>query len=374
MSIVKVIGEKFKLASRWARVGAFLLDIGLLGFCQALLVLGTYIFHPFIDEFSDMFYFAPHDMTTFIFTLLTTVLWTFGILLMDGVKKGGGFGKRLMSLQIIRLKDGQPANLKDAFVRRFAGLFQPIDWLFLAGKERQRMGDKLAKTIVVQLDSPLVEIIPETELETVKEKETEEKDLEKVLEDVILEITNRFSEAKQKVDASIGIEKQFQNAHDNAVAQADKCEERAVISLQAGREDLAREDLAQRNEYRNLANRYKTQWEEQKQTVQHLTTLLDTLHQKTQQTQRERDVVLAQHRNVDAHEHLQQTLTELQGNKAFEILKKMGQNVTEAAALAKAASEVDVEFKNVEVNHEFVNYAEDEAIEKELADLKQKIQ
>ena len=236
------------------------------------------------------------------------------------------------------------------------------------------MGDKLAKTIVVQLDSPLVEIVPETEAETEKENETEEKDLEKVLEDVIHEITNRFSEAKQKVDASIGIEKQFQNAHDNAVAQAAKCEERAVISLQAGREDLAREDLTQRNEYRNLANRYKTQWEEQKQTVQHLTTLLDTLHQKTQQTQRERDVVLAQHRNVDAQEHLQQTLTELQGNKAFEILKKMGQNVTEAAALAKAASEVDVEFKNVEVNHEFVNYAEDEAIEKELADLKQKIQ
>ena len=50
---------------------------------------------------------------------------------MDGVKKGGGFGKRLMSLQIIRLKDGQPANMKDVFVRRFAGLFQPIDWLFM---------------------------------------------------------------------------------------------------------------------------------------------------------------------------------------------------------------------------------------------------
>ena len=374
MSIVKVIGEKFKLASRWARVGAFLLDIGLLGFFQALVILSGFIIYPFFDDFLNLYEPNSDFLTTSTITLLSTALWIFGILLMDGVGKGSGFGKRLMSLQIIRLKDGKPANMKDVFVRRFSGLFQPIDWLFAVGKERQRMGDKLAKTIVVQLDSPLVEIIPETEAEKVREKETEEKDLEKVLEDVIHEITNRFSEAKQKVDASIGIEKQFQNAHDNAVAQAAKCEERAVISLQAGREDLAREDLAQRNEYRNLANRYKTQWEEQKQTVQHLTTLLDTLHQKTQQTQRERDVVLAQHRNVDAQEHLQQTLTELQGNKAFEILKKMGQNVTEAAALAKAASEVDVEFKNVEVNHEFVNYAEDEAIEKELADLKQKIQ
>ena len=64
------------------------------------------------------------------------------------------------------------------------------------GKERQRMGDKLAKTVVVKLDSPLVEIVPETETEV--EAESEEKDLEKVLEDVILEITNRFSEAKQE--------------------------------------------------------------------------------------------------------------------------------------------------------------------------------
>lgn len=372
MSIVKVIGEKFKLASRWSRVGAFLLDIGLLGFCQALVFLSGFIIYPFFDDFLDLYTQDASFLTTSSITLLSTVLWIFGILLMDGVGKGSGFGKRLMSLQIIRLKDGKPAKMKDVFVRRFAGLFQPIDWLFLAGKERQRMGDKLAKTIVVQLDSPHVEIVSEIEVE--KEKDTEEKDLEKVLEDVIHEITNRFSEAKQKVDASIGIEKQFQNAHDNAVAQAAKCEERAVISLQAGREDLAREDLAQRNEYRNLANRYKTQWEEQKQTVQHLTTLLDTLHQKTQQTQRERDVVIAQHRNVDAQEHLQQTLTELQGNKAFEILKKMGQNVTEAAALAKAASEVDVEIKEVELTHEFTNYAKDEAIEKELADLKQKIQ
>ena len=52
----------------------------------------------------------------------------------------------------------------------------------------------------------------------------------------------------------------------------------------------------------------------------------------------------------------------------------MGQNVTEAAALAKAASEVDVEIKDVELTREFTNYAEDEAIDKELAELKEKLQ
>ena len=35
MSIIKVAGKKFKLASRWARLGAFLLDVGLPGFLSS---------------------------------------------------------------------------------------------------------------------------------------------------------------------------------------------------------------------------------------------------------------------------------------------------------------------------------------------------
>ena len=144
-------------------------------------------------------------------------LGIYGLLFMDGFKKGGGFGKRLLSLQTIRLEDGEPANFKDAFVRRFAGIFQPVDWLFATGKEKQRMGDKLAKTVVVKLDTKSVEFVTEGETESAVKTRAATTDLEKVLGDVIHEITNRFSEAKQKVDASVGIEKQFQNAHEGAI-------------------------------------------------------------------------------------------------------------------------------------------------------------
>ena len=48
MSIIKVAGKQFKLASRWARLGAFLLDVGLLGFCQALLIFGGLHYSQFL--------------------------------------------------------------------------------------------------------------------------------------------------------------------------------------------------------------------------------------------------------------------------------------------------------------------------------------
>ena len=370
MSIIKVAGKKFKLASRWARLGAFLLDVGFLGICQLLLVLGGFVLFTFFDGLNSR---NASDVTSISVATLSAVLWFYGLFFMDGFKKGGGFGKRLLSLQTIRLEDGEPADFKDAFVRRFAGIFQPIDWLFAAGKEKQRMGDKLAKTVVVKLDTKSVEFVTEDETESGVKDGAVTTDLEKVLGDVIHEITNRFSEAKQKVDASIGIEKQFQNAHEGAIAQAERCEERASIAIQAGREDLAREDLAQRNEYRRLASSYKAQWNEQKRVVAHLTTLFETLQQKTEETERKRDQVIAQHTNVDAHAHLHQALTELQDSKAFEILRQVEQNVTEAAALARAAAEVDAEFKDVKLHREFSNYAEDASVDKDLAELKAKI-
>ncbi len=302
-------------------------------------------------------------MTLPFMMLLSIVLWSAGLLFMDGFKNGQGFGKRVLSLQVIRLRDGKPCSFKDSFIRRVTGFFQPFDLLFALGGKRQRMGDKFAETVVVKYEPYLEEIAAEAV-----------KDPEKVLENAILEMTNRLSEAKQKVDASIGIEKQFQNAYEGAVVQAERCEERATIAIQAGREDLAREDIAQRNEYRQLANRYKTQWDEQKQVVADLTTLLETLQKKTEEAERKRDIVIAQHRNVDAHQHLQETLTEMQDGTAFEILNKMEQNASEAATLARAASEVDIDLRDTKLNREFAGYAEEASIDNDLAELKAKLQ
>ena len=223
------------------------------------------------------------------------------------------------------------------------------------------MGDKLAETVVVKCSQEL------------EQTEAETDDPEKVLENAIVRMTNRLSEAHQKVDASIGVEKQFQDAYEGAVVQAEKWQERAVIDLKAGREDLAREDLEKRNEYRLLADKYKTQWEEQKQVVQALSDLLEHLQQKMMEVEAKKAVVVAQHRNVDAEAHLREMLKEVQDNKAFEVLVKMEQDATEAATLAKAAAEVDVAYQNTKLEREFSSYAEEASLDKDLAELKTKL-
>ena len=391
MKFIEVAGKKFRLASRWSRLFAFLIDGLLVAGVLSILVflfdaMGSGIGPSLIrigllsallwtlgpkTKIYDEGAFALAQMSIiglfgpWLNYGLDTLLWggtaigTAILFFMDGFGEGQGAGKKLLSLQVLQLKNGKPCSFKDSFVRRLTSIFQPLDLFWTFGKQRQRMGDKLAETVVVKL-APELEVL-----------ETE--DPEKILENTVVEMTNRLSDARQKVDASVGVEKLFQNAYEGAIAQASGWQERAVINLKAGREDLAREDLEKRNEYRRLADKYKTQWEEQKQVVHALSNLLEHLQQKMTETEGKKAVVVAQHRNVDAESHLRELLKEIQDSEAFETLTKMEQDATEAATLAKAAAELDVPYQNMKSEREFASYAEEASLDKDLTELKAKL-
>ncbi len=393
MKFIEVAGKKLKLASRFARLSAFLIDgmlvVGILsilvflfdamgsGIGPSLIRIGLlsallWTLGPKTEIDEDAFPLVQMSIIGLFGPWLNygldTLIWggtAIGaaiLFFMDGFGDGQGAGKKLLSLQVLQLENGKPCSFKDSFVRRLTSIFQPLDSLWTFGKQRQRMGDKLAETVVVKLDA-----VPEV-------LETETEDPEKILENAIVEMTNRLSDARQKVDASVGVEKLFRNAYEGAVAQAERWQERAIINLKSGREDLAREDLGKRNEYQRLADQYKKQEEEQEQVVQALSDLLEHLQQKTMEAEGKKATVVAQHRNIDAEVHLRETLKEIQDSEAFETLTKMEQDATEAATLAKAAAEVDVAHQDTKLAREFAGYAEEASLDKDLAELKTKLQ
>ena len=392
MKFIEVAGKKFKLASRFARLSAFFIDGMLVAGVLSILVflfdaMGSGIgpslirigllsvllwtLGPKTEIDEDTFPLVQMSIIAlfgpWLNYSLDTLLWggtAIGAALLffiDGFGDGQGPGKKLLSLQVLRLKNGKPCSFKDSFVRRLAGIFQPLDFFWTLGEKKQRMGDKLAETVVVKLN-PVPEVL-----------ETETEDPEKILENAIVEMTNRLSDARQKVDAAVGVEKLFQNAYEGAVAQAERWQERAIINLKAGREDLAREDLGKRNEYQRLADQYKKQGEEQEQVVQALSDLLEHLQQKTMEAEGKKATVVAQHRNIDAEVHLRETLKEIQNNQAFETLANIEKKATEAATLAKAAAEADVAYQNTALAREFSGYAEEASLDKDLTELKAKL-
>ena len=73
-------------------------------------------------------------------------------LLADGLNEGQSFAKRWLGLRVIDAKTGAACTFGQSIVRNLFGILGPFDWIFIFGDRRQRLGDKIAGTIVVIAD------------------------------------------------------------------------------------------------------------------------------------------------------------------------------------------------------------------------------
>ena len=86
-----------------------------------------------------------------------TIGWFFGppiglfyVLFADGFKNGQSYAKRLMELAVVDAVTGKPCTFFKSFVRNvFLSLLGPFDWMFIFSESRQRLGDRVANTIVI---------------------------------------------------------------------------------------------------------------------------------------------------------------------------------------------------------------------------------
>jgi uncharacterized RDD family membrane protein YckC len=71
-------------------------------------------------------------------------------LLADALPGGQSLGKRWLDMAVVDATSGEPCSVVQSFIRNLLlTILGPIDWLFIFGERHQRLGDKLAGTIVV---------------------------------------------------------------------------------------------------------------------------------------------------------------------------------------------------------------------------------
>jgi|SRR6266508_2329265 uncharacterized RDD family membrane protein YckC len=80
-----------------------------------------------------------------------SVLGFFYILFADGFSGGQSYGKRAMKIAVVDASSGQPCTFMKSFIRNILlSLLGIIDWVFIFGAKRQRLGDMAANTIVIK--------------------------------------------------------------------------------------------------------------------------------------------------------------------------------------------------------------------------------
>jgi uncharacterized RDD family membrane protein YckC len=69
----------------------------------------------------------------------------------DALNEGQSVGKLWLGMRVIDARTGAPCTYYQSFVRNLLlSIAGPLDWIFIFGERRQRLGDALAGTIVVE--------------------------------------------------------------------------------------------------------------------------------------------------------------------------------------------------------------------------------
>ncbi len=165
---------------------------------------------------------------------------------------------------------------------------------------------------------------------------------EKMLNQLIIDMNGQLIESKKAVAMAIADEKKLERETANQQTQAQDWERKAMLAVNAGKDDLAKEALLRKQENENAYLEYRKQWESQKASVDKLKESLRELQTKIEEAQRKKNLLIARAKRAEAQQKIQSTISSVSGNKsAFEAFDRMAQKVDQMEAQADAAKELD---------------------------------
>jgi phage shock protein A len=198
-------------------------------------------------------------------------------------------------------------------------------------------------------------------------------DPEKMLNQIVLEMNNQLVEAKKQVASSIADEKRLAKQLEQETANAQEWERRAMMALRAGNEALAKEALARKREREEYAATLKEQWTKQKTSVDQLKTALRLLSDKIEEAARKKNVLIARKKRAEAQKAIQETMTGLRDQSAFETFDRMAQKVDQIEAEAEAQTDLAKEMSGENLTSQFDNLERKLGGEDDLVALKRKM-
>jgi len=198
-------------------------------------------------------------------------------------------------------------------------------------------------------------------------------DPEKMLNQVVLEMSNQLIEAKKQVATSIADEKRLAKQLEQETANATEWERRAMMALRAGNEELAKEALARKKEHDQLAATYQDQWAKQKAAVEQLKRALRMLNDKIEEAKRKKNVLIARKKRAEAQKSIQETMSGLRDQSAFETFDRMAGKIDQMEAEAEAASEIQEEYTGDSLASQFSQLEKNAGADDEMMALKRKM-
>jgi phage shock protein A len=191
-------------------------------------------------------------------------------------------------------------------------------------------------------------------------------DPEKMIRQILIDMNSQLQQLKAQVAASIADEKKLHQRYQENEQKAAEWERKAELAVDRGNDALAREALLRRTTFRESAEGFYEQWQEQNVQVQQLKSALQQLERKIQEAEAKKDLLIARHRRAKAETNIRETLAGIGKTSAASEFARMEERVSTQESRAKAAAELETDT----LDAQFAALESASSVDSELAALK----
>ncbi len=196
---------------------------------------------------------------------------------------------------------------------------------------------------------------------------------EKMLNQLILDMKGQLAKAKQEVASAIADEKKLQADAEGLRKQAEDWERRAMLAVQEGRDDLAKQALMRYNESLHGAQQLHDTWAKSKAETENLKLSLRQLNDKIEEAKRKKNLLVARAKRAEAQQRIQETMSGLSDRSAFESFERMAEKIESQERKAIAAAELQEEFSGDNLVKQFESLEYKGSADQALLELKQRM-
>jgi phage shock protein A len=164
---------------------------------------------------------------------------------------------------------------------------------------------------------------------------------EKMLNQIILDMRDQLAKAKREVAAAIADERKLRQQLDDETKQARDWEQRAMLAVREGRDDLAKQALMRTQEHAERATSIESTWRQQASETEKLKASLRQLNEKIEEAKRKRNLLIAKQKRAQAQRRIHETMSGLSDASAFDAFNRMAEKIEESERRTVALTEVD---------------------------------
>jgi len=201
-------------------------------------------------------------------------------------------------------------------------------------------------------------------------------DPEKMLNQILVDMRGQLVKAKQQVAAAIADEKRLRDQADAEFKQGQEWQNRAMLAVKEGRDDLAKQALVRQSEHELHGSQLEQTWESHRLETEKLKASLRDLNDKIEEAKRKKNLLIARQRRAQAQQRIHETMSSMSEKSAFEAFARMEERIEQNERTLKASVEIEEEFTGDRLQHDFKQLeksASGAAVDDRLLALKQQM-